>query len=100
MIQMIKLKQTGGPFGDATCNYEVVIENHMTVRDFIAEVLKNEREWGDIYVGKNLKRQKVCEYINGHIISMNETVDTSNTVKGGWANGGWSAMSYYLEVGE
>lgn len=97
---MIKLKQTSGPFGDATCNYEVVIEKPMTIRDFIAEVLKNEREWGRIVIGNNFVGNEVCEFRHGHIVSMNETVDTSNTVKGGWANGGWSAMSYYLELEE
>lgn len=97
---MFRLVKTGGPFGDSTCNYNVVMDKPYTVKEFILEVLKNEREWGYVRIGENFTGKKVCEYRHGSIVFLDESVDTSKTIKSGWANGGWSAMDYFLEVEE
>ena len=97
---MFRLVKTGGPFGDSTYNYNVVTDKLYTVKEFINEILMNKKEWGYVRIGKNFAGKKVCEYRHGSIVFLDESVDMGKTIKSGWANGGWSAMDYFLEVEE
>ena len=100
---MFELRYISGPHGDCTCYYDVKINKPCTVREFINEVLLNHSgEWGDICIkDKDIEyRDEVaCEYDHGKIKTLKEKY-LDRIVLGGTANGGWSAMSYWLIVKE
>lgn len=100
---MFELIHTSGPHGDCCSNYNVKLKKPCAVREFIDEVLKNHKgEWGDIRIkGKDIeyRDELVCEYDHGEIKTLNEKY-LDRIVFGGTANGGWTAMGYYLRVTE
>lgn len=100
---MFELIYSSGPHGDETCWYDVKMDKPCTVREFIDEVLKTRpREWGEIRItGKDIeyRDEDVCNYSHGEIKTLKEKY-LDRMVFGGRANGGWSAMGYYLRVME
>ena len=93
---MLDLTLTGGPFGDATANYDVRISNGMTVMEFCNQI--NEDEWGSIDVND----ETLANYYYGgkFRIADNNLFKKvwMKRVKSAWANGGYGMMDYYLEV--
>ena len=109
----VYFKKTGGPFGDATCNYEVTVPEGTTVGDFVRyiaydySVKKGER--GNIILFFNdrpefVHRVPLVEYKRGFMCytpgcnadifkSVRDKVITKVR-----ANGGWSCMGYDLYV--
>ena len=102
---MIKFKQTNGPFGDATSNYAVETDA-TTVSEFIEQILKERNnEWGEVCIeDKNGIASSicVCEYRYGNITrkASNYHIYGKARIKSIFANGGWSKMSYAVEVVE
>ena len=44
---MIKYVKTGGPYGDETSRYDVILDKQYTVKEFISAILEqNKDEWG------------------------------------------------------
>lgn len=97
-MKNIKLEFLRGPFGDETSNYSLKFEKGTTVQDVIDFALSQTREWGSIWVIDGKSRVKM-EYKYGKIFSDNisDSLKTKK-VKKGFANGGWSLMSYDLDV--
>lgn len=96
----IKLICIAGPFGDATSAYEVMFPEDMTVLDFIACVLEEfPKEWGEFSVGW----KDIVEYNRGTYKIINKELfdevknKKMSSVK---ANGGWTLMTYYIEIKE
>lgn len=95
---MIELVETGGMYSDATCSYDGIIHKATTIEQFIENVLKDNKEWGSIYIGRSLSREKVCEYRYGKILFLNRNINKNKYIKSFSAHGGWSNMDYFLEV--
>jgi hypothetical protein len=111
----IKFKQTGGPYGDATSNYDVIVPGGTTVREFIRyirdEYSVKHGEWGTF--AYNHPFDKFLSYNRGSLFFeedpygtpkekcqpiLDEIIDKKIIkIK---ANGGWSAMSYTLYLEE
>lgn len=92
--------KTGGPYGDATDDYEVRIKPGTTVQEFFNDVLAERHEWGDIKIG-NCLGPKVMEFHFGNCDDIDEEFLGQNAdvpIKRVHANGGWGYMSYYIEI--
>lgn len=100
---MINLKYIKGPFGDETSYYNVET-NATLVIQFIEQVLKERsNEWGEICLAKEGSHAHdicVCEYRYGKITRMATEFNSYGVakIKSISANGGWSAMSYEIQV--
>ena len=108
MSKTFFLKEVGGPFGDETCNYELVLYKEMTVREFVEQVLSDEREWGTIHIydpkGKTPWARRYggpkCEYRRGRLVSVFPDEILDKVIVSGKSNGGWSLMDYDLTLAE
>lgn len=95
MIRFKHLKDNS----DATSNYDIILDKPYTVGEFVKEVLTRE-EWGDIRIkltdswfdGPRL------EYRHDRVIGGNLDGYLNKTIKTVFANGGWSAMSYWITL--
>ena len=100
---MIKLNFAGGPFGDETSNYHVKTDATYVVQ-FIEQVLKERsNEWGEICIsntGVSNHEICVCEYRYGKITRRATEYDSYGAakIKSISSNGGWSLMSYDIQV--
>lgn len=101
---MITFEITGGPYGDCTSNYKVIIHNKpLTFKNFVDEVLQRNNEWGEIRLGKSwidcIGATKSIEYSKGQILKDDLLAEYSDCevleIK---ANGGWSKMDYYVSL--
>lgn len=90
----IEFKQTGGPYGDETSNYDVTSDSK-TARDFVNDVLVHYKgEWG--YFSLDGKRY---EYRYGALLNdIPDEVLDREIVYPIKANGGWSLMSYRITL--
>lgn len=97
MSKKLKFIHTSGPHGDATSNYDVQFPEGMTVEEFARAVIsENPDEWGYISVGWN---DKVVQYDRLSVRAVGRFEEVKNrVVKRATANGGWSLMSYDLEL--
>lgn len=97
-MKNIELVYMEGPFGDETSNYDLKFEKRTTVQDVIDFALSERNEWGTIRVSGKKSRYKM-EYKYGKTI-LDEIPDTikSKRIERGFANGGWSLMSYDLVI--
>ena len=116
---MIKFVCSGGPYGDATSNYNVEFPEGWTLRDFCAHVLHDyavkNKEWGSvssgfgyentiieydskkawIYQGEHwMDSEKRHELFENSKRLYNEYIDKK--IVAIRANGGWSVMHYDL----
>ena len=98
---------TGGPFGDATCNYYVSVPVGTIVGEFIKSVLMRN-EWGSIKIG-NWDSNPICHYCGDKLVQGSFPyrddlpIDPPNSelekvISSITANGGWSAMSYIIKT--
>lgn len=114
-LMNIKFEKTGGPYGDATSNYNVIVPSGTTVREFIRyirdEYSVKHGEWGEF--AYNHPFNKFLSYNRGSLFFeeseygtpkekcqpiLDEIIDKKIAkIK---ANGGWSAMSYTLYLEE
>lgn len=100
---MIDLVYKSGPFGDETSYYNVRTDAAFVVQ-FIEQVLKERgNEWGEICLAKEGSHAHdicVCEYRYGKITRRATEYDSYGVakIKSISANGGWSAMSYEIQV--
>lgn len=112
----IEFKHIGGPFGDATSNYQVVIPEGTTVREFIKYIVTDysvkHDEWGDFSVGRiNTYPKCLLHYNRGSAFFelpwcnedeckpiLAEIADEK--IVRVTANGGWSNMGYTLYLEE
>lgn len=100
---MIEFNFAGGPFGDETTNYNVETDATYVIQ-FIQEVLKERNnEWGEICLSKEGSHSNdicVCEYRRGKITRRATEYDSYGIgrIKSIYANGGWSKMSYDIQV--
>lgn len=116
----VEFKHVGGPFGDCTSNYEVVVPKNTTVREFIKYIVREysveQQEWGHfrlnglegfpygitlvnyargmLFYEEPWTNKEKCELI------LKQHAD--RIIKKVNANGGWSCMCYdlYLEEEE
>lgn len=115
-LTSIKFENTGGPYCDATCNYNVIVPSGTTVREFILyirdEYSVKHGEWGDFSCATR-RLGKFLSYNRGRLFFeeseygtpkekcqpiLDEIIDKKIAkIK---ANGGWSAMSYTLYLKE
>lgn len=97
-MKSIELVYMRGPFGDETSNYDLKFEKGTTVQDVIDFALSRKKEWGTIWISGKKSRYKM-EYRSGKTI-LDEIPDTikSKRIERGFANGGWSLMSYDLTI--
>lgn len=109
----IEFKKTGGPYGDATSNYDVTVPEGTTVKDFIRYIAGDysvkKGEWGNIILFYNDKpefpnRVPLVEYKRGHAWftpGCNDDIYAKvrdKVITKVRANGGWSCMGYDLYV--
>lgn len=119
---MIKFIHKSGPHGDETCWYDVEFPEQWTVEDFIRYIVytyaPEHDEWGEFAIGHTdfveytaRKGQKphawlcVPSWAKDREARLEESKRLYNDNIGKKlvsvrANGGWSAMSYYLTVEE
>lgn len=92
---------TGGPYGDETSTYDVFLKRPCTVREFVEEVLRNDREWGYIGIKKKGSLFAECEYKYGKLITepLPEEYLNKMVIKCR-AGGGWSRMDFIVYVEE
>lgn len=125
----IKITETTGPHGDATCWYKAEVVGDLTMREFIAYVAHDyavrAKEWGTIEIAPmrgyegHVVEYKGFEGPNGtawlyageHWMDSeqrNHYLENSTTLYNKYidreivsvrANGGWGAMDYYLDFG-
>ena len=97
---MIKLKQNTRTFGDETAGYAVELTKKYTVKEFVNEVLENDREWGYIGIscGGAIFGSPNCEFRNGKLESSLPDDVMNKEISGVKASGGWSRMDYLLEL--
>ena len=99
-----EFKCTGGPYGDCTSSYDIILKKTpVTVRELIEDVVADEREWGEISIVSDithwLDNSCALEYRWGKVIIDNipEVIKDKEIIQCK-ANGGWSAMNYWLTV--
>ncbi len=96
----MKFTQNGKTRGDETTPYIVTEYKAKTVRDFIDEVLANEKEWGYIAVKKAsigfFFAHPNCEYRYGKLLSNLPDELLDEEIERVEACGGWSRMDYML----
>lgn len=99
-MKAFKLKHVGGPYGDATSNYEIIFEREYTVREFVEEILKNQNEWGyfSIVTKAHPFGIEKSEFRYGKLVSKFSEETLHRKIKSVHANGGWSSMSYYITL--
>lgn len=94
---LIKLKYTATsdtPNGDSTWNYIVTPERDCTIKEFVEAVLgRRQGEWGSFTI-----KGGDFEYKNGKMKDQIPEEILGKRMKKAEANGGWSLMSYYLEI--
>lgn len=86
--------------GDSTANYNVVIAQSCTLREFIDHIVKTRGEWG--YIGikepESVFGDPCIEYKPGQIITPDwenlmyiylDSAVTSASYHGGWSRGDW-----------
>lgn len=100
-MNKLNFECTGGPYGDATSNYNITFPKGMTVSQFIAAALKEDNKWGEFKLD-NCFGQVLAEYNGGEIYS--HCIDfvtkwRDKTIIEAKANGGWGNMDYYLVLG-
>lgn len=115
-MRNFELKYKSGPGGDQCTTYDIVFyKDNVTVREFISFIVSiNAEEYGEFYVyytdpklkdvpylGKSEKLTKFeVKYKYGKILPFSvpkEYLDKYIDINANnWANGGWSAMSYWL----
>lgn len=100
--KMIKIEY-GQEYSDCTCDYKVTISKPMTVGEFIAERLKDKREWGyfGIADGKSVFGNPHCEYSNGKIVTSQlpqKYLDAE--IEEVYGSGGWSRSDFKFVVAE
>lgn len=98
---MFALKQCGEIRSDETAPYEVILDKEYTVQEFIEEVLKRTYEWGNIGINDGNRSHyfgnPTCEFNHG-ILSGTLPGYLDKKVKSAIADGGWTCMTYLLEV--
>lgn len=126
-MPQIKFVHTGGPFGDATDNYDVEFPTGWTVRDFIRYIVTDYsinscNIWGSFSVsGRGYSNKPISEYNRGVLYqyewsseyfgpelarklreqskkTLEEVLDVKLVRV--TANGGWSNMGYNLYIEE
>ena len=98
----VKYVRTGGPFGDATCNYDV-ITNATTLGEFITAILgKDNYQTFCLYTDKDKSNSGVCAAyaLDSAITRRASNYDSlvSMKLKKVKANGGWGNMTYNVWV--
>jgi hypothetical protein len=99
----IKFVHAGGPYGDATSNYDVLIPEGATVREFLLYIVKTysseQGEWGSIHLADD-DYTHLVDYNRGKFTGAGdnfyEYLDCKITKVS--ANGGWSNMSYRIHI--
>ena len=109
----IEFIQTGGPYGDATSSYDVIIPEGTMVDDFVTYIAYNysftNNEWGGIYLSYNDKpgfvnRVPLINYNKGSarcIPGCNADILnrlSRKIITKVEAHGGWSRMDYVIYV--
>ena len=101
---MIKLIETGGPYGDCTSDFDVKFDRPYTIGELIKEIyeedgdswgyvkIMNGREWWnglDICLYRYGKWEKPCppEYLD-------------RVIESATCNGGWSRLDFYVTLTE
>ena len=97
-MKTIQLNHISGPHGDETSTYSCGFPTDITVADFIITAVKeNPKEWGSIHIG--VFGPKLADYSSGRITYTDKYESVAHKiVLKATANGGWSLMSYYLEI--
>jgi hypothetical protein len=104
-LRVIKFKHLKDN-SDATSNFDVILDKPYTVGEFINEILSTRKdEWGDIWI--QLKDiwsiiDPHIEYNHGEITDKFQWEDwvLEPYIKSVFANGGWSAMTYWIRLEE
>lgn len=96
---MIKYVTTGGPYGDATSRYDVILDKQYTVKEFISAILEqNKDEWGEFVIGEWPSKIK-CEFSKGRIkTNFSDEKYLDMNIKSVTAQGGWTFMNYYITI--
>lgn len=93
MSREIKFVNTGGPYGDACCGYDVIGCEGMTVKEFINHILNaNPNEWGYFETPFT-----TLEYRYGKLLSLIPAFFETQRISKVTANGGWSRMDYKID---
>lgn len=100
---MFTLTQTTPTAGDCTAGYRVNLDRDYTLQEFVDAVLTNKGEWGGIKIAK-----RNCAWYNYPTIGYRygEITNEPNLpekvyeykVQSVSANGGWSAMDYFVTL--
>lgn len=101
---MIKLIQTGGPYGDCTSDFNVKFDRPYTIGEFIKEIYEEatERSWGHVYVTNGRDRwdgKAICFYRYGWEKPC-PPVYLDRVIESATCNGGWSLLNFYVTLKE
>ena len=103
-MKELKFVQTGGPYGDATCDYNVLFTGPLTLRYFL-EVIGTRNEWGRVDYctepppGNLLDGRTVLKYKHNQVTYRNEDLwnkIADKEIRCIYANGGYTAMDYRI----
>lgn len=104
MKKDFELVYESGPHGDQCYSYDIKFNKPVTLQEFLIQL--NPEEWGDIEVRtidltevSGYKKIKI-QYRNGNVTKSSPFIDlyTDKIIKSGNAYGGWSHMTYFLEL--
>lgn len=91
--------------GDATCDYELIIEKPCTLRQFVKDVVSNKKEWGEIGITSEdpfkVFGDPYIKYKHGELLSTfpDELLDKQIDIEAEHrASGGWSRMDYLVRL--
>ena len=100
MNKKFSLIYIDGPYGDETCSYDGLLNQPLTVREFIDAIFEQRPdEWGKIRIW-GAAYTLYLEYSHGEITytssSFNDYLDKK--IESFTAHGGWTLMDYTLVV--
>lgn len=86
--------------GDATSEYELILEEDYTLKELIFIILERE-EWGYINLVVNRGVRRSYEYEGDKMLTKIDDTTLSRVIskdKKHKASGGWTRMDYYFEI--
>ena len=90
---MFRLYQVGPTRSDEISPFKVIFDKEYTLKEFVENVLQNEREWGYFHFG-----DVVIEYRYGKLMLCDIPKEYEDKIiSSAECDGGWSRMDYYLK---
>ena len=102
---MIKLIETGGPYGDCTSDFVVKFDRPYTIGEFIKEIYEEDTNgaWGRVRVLNGREWWDgidICSYRSGKWETPCPPEYLDRVIESASCNGGWSLLNFYVTLKE